>query len=50
MGLNNALVWLNHLPTKPKMINDLMNNKDRANDVGVLGDKKRQTTKEDVQA
>jgi hypothetical protein len=27
-----------------------MNNKDRANDVGVLGDKKRQTTKEDVQA
>jgi len=33
-----------------KMINDLMNNKDRANDVGVLGDKKRQTTKEDVQA
>jgi hypothetical protein len=33
-----------------KMINDLMNKKDRANDVGVIGDEKRQTTKEDVQA
>jgi hypothetical protein len=33
-----------------KMINDLMNKKDRANDVGVIGNKKRQTTKEDVQA